>query len=107
MTEGSPVRPHVLHMINLIEKLACLGFVMDHELSINFVLQPLPQSYSQFVLNFNINKLETTLLELTNMLTSAEPKLKKDKGHVMVVSKFDTHKKGQKKRTQKAKEIKP
>ena len=46
MTEGSPVGPHDLHMINLIEKLACLGFVMDHELSIDLVLQSLPYSYS-------------------------------------------------------------
>ena len=98
MTEGSPIRSHVLHMINLIKKLVCLGFIMDHELSIDLVLQSLPQSYLQFVLNFNMNKLETTLPELANMLTCAEPNLKKDKGHVMVVSKFGSYKKGQKKR---------
>ena len=46
MTEGSPVGPHVLHMINPIKKLTHLGFVMDHELSIELVLQSLPQSYS-------------------------------------------------------------
>ena len=63
------------YMINLIEKLACLGFVMDHE----------SQSYSQFVLNFNMNKLETTLSKLANMLTSVEPNLKKDKENVMIV----------------------
>ena len=44
-----------------------------------------------------MNKLETTLLELANMLTSANPNLKKDKGHVMVVLKSGTNKKGQKK----------
>ena len=44
-----------------------------------------------------MNKLETTLLELANMVTSAEHNLKKDKGHVMVVSKSSTHKKGQRK----------
>ena len=54
-----------------------------------------------------MNKLKSTLSELVNMLTSAEPNLKKDKGHVMVVSKSGAHKKGQKKRAQKAKEIKP
>ena len=96
-----------MHMINLIEKLACLGFVIDHELSIDLVLQSLPHSYSQFMLNFNMNKLETTVPELANMLTSAEPNLKKDKGHVMVISKSRTHKKGQKKKAQQAKETKP
>ena len=37
-----------------------------------------------------MNKLKSTLSELVNMLTSAEPNLKKDKGHVMVVSKSGT-----------------
>ena len=46
MTEDSSVGAHVLKMINLIEKLARLGFVMDHELSIDLVLQSLPPSYS-------------------------------------------------------------
>ena len=46
-----------------------------------------------------MNKLETTLLELANMVTSVEHNLKKDKGHVMVVLKFGACKKGQKKRT--------
>ena len=45
-----------------------------------------------------MNKLETTLLKLMNMLTSVEPNLKKGKGYVMVISKFGAYKKGQKKR---------
>ena len=53
-----------------------------------------------------MNKLETTLPELANMLTSAEPNLKKKKGHVMVVQKSSTQKKGQKKKAQKAKKTK-
>ena len=94
MTKGSPIGPHMLHMINLIEKLACLGFMIDHELSIDLVLQSLPHSYSQFVLNFNMNKLEATLPKLKNMLTIANPNLKKDMGHMMVVQKSGTRKKG-------------
>ena len=54
-----------------------------------------------------MNKLETTLPKLVNIFTSAEPNLKKDKGHVMVVSKSGACKKGQKKRAQKAKDTKP
>ena len=38
MTDGSPVEPHVLNIINLIEKLAQLDFMMDYELSIDLVL---------------------------------------------------------------------
>ena len=49
---------------------------MDHDLSVDLVLQSLPQSYSQFVLNFNMNKLEASLPELANM----SPILRKRKG---------------------------
>ena len=70
----------MLKMINLIEKLARLSFLMDHELSVDLVLQSLPPSFSQFVLNYNMNKLEASLPELSNMLQSVEPNLKKEKG---------------------------
>jgi hypothetical protein len=46
MTRGSLVNTHVLKMIDYIKKLSQLGFVMDHELTINLVLQSLPQNLS-------------------------------------------------------------
>ena len=46
MKEGDSVQIHVLKMIDLIERLAQLGFVMDHELSVDLVLQSLPTSYA-------------------------------------------------------------
>ena len=72
-------------MINLIEKLEHLGFMMDHELSIDLVLQSLLESYSQIVLNFNMNKLKATLPELVNMHVNVEPNIKKDKRYVLVM----------------------
>ena len=41
-----------------------------------------------------MNKLDTTLPELANILTSAEPNLKKEKGQVMVIQKYGIQKKG-------------
>ena len=67
MSEGSPVRPHVLRMIWFITRLEQLGWIMDHDLSIDFIFTSLLESYSQFVLNFNMNKIETTLSRLLNM----------------------------------------
>ncbi|KAJ8899333.1 hypothetical protein K2173_018307 [Erythroxylum novogranatense] len=64
MAEGSSVDTHVLKMIGYIEKLAELGFVMDHELSIDLVLQSLSSSFSQFVMNFNMNQKDMTLLAI-------------------------------------------
>ncbi|XP_061352745.1 uncharacterized protein LOC133297595 [Gastrolobium bilobum] len=78
MIEGTAVGPHVLKMIGLIEKLASLGFIMDHELSIDLVLQSLPSSFNGFVVNYHMNKVETTLPELLNLLTTAEGAVKKN-----------------------------
>ena len=64
MDEGSSVNTHILKMINLIKKVGCLGFVMDHDLSIDLVLQSLLESYSHFVLKVNVNKPEATLASL-------------------------------------------
>ena len=85
MAEGSSVSAHVLKMIGFIEKLSSLGFIMDHELSIDLVLQSLPDSYSQFIMNFNMNKIECTLPELLNMLKTVEPNVKASTGHVLAI----------------------
>ncbi|KAL8108572.1 hypothetical protein AgCh_024881 [Apium graveolens] len=58
MSEGSSMNDQVLKMINLIERLGQLGFAMDGELSQDLVLQSLPSSFSQFVVNFHMNKLD-------------------------------------------------
>lgn len=44
-----------MKIIGYIEKLAQLGSVVDHEQSIDLVPQSLPESYSQFIINFNMN----------------------------------------------------
>ena len=72
MSKGSPMRPYVLKMIGFITRFEQLGWTMDHDLSTDLVFTSLLKSYSQFVLNFNMNKIETTLSGLLNMLTQAE-----------------------------------
>lgn len=49
---------------------------MDHELSIDLILQTIPDSFSQFVMNFNMNRLEVILPELLNMLDTIEKSIK-------------------------------
>ena len=51
--------------------------LMVHELSIDLILQSLPDSYTSFVLNYQMNKISTTILELVNMLKNAEETVKK------------------------------
>ena len=49
---------------------------MDGELSQDLILQSLPSSFSQFVINYHMNKLNISLLELLNMLKIAESHFK-------------------------------
>ena len=76
---GSSVATHVLKMIGLIEKLEKLGFMLHHQLSVDLILQSLPPSFSNFVMNFNLTQVETsTLPELLNMLKTAKDSIGKE-----------------------------
>ena len=74
---------------------------MDGELSQDLILQSLPESFSQFVVNYHMNKLNSSLPELLNMLKTAESHIKKDKAPLLLVdgiSKKKAGKKGSKRR---------
>ena len=96
MTEGTSVQDHVLKVIDLITRLGQLGFVMDGELNQDLILQSLPESFSQFVLNYHLNKLNTSLPELLNMLKIAESHLKKNKAPLLLVDGVNKKKIGKK-----------
>ncbi|XP_070667597.1 uncharacterized protein [Malus domestica] len=78
MVKGAPVHQHVLKMIGLIEQLENLGTPLDGELAQDFILASLSDSFSQFVMNYNMNKMDSTLSELLNMLVTAEKTMKKE-----------------------------
>ncbi|XP_021665213.2 uncharacterized protein LOC110653749 [Hevea brasiliensis] len=103
MIEGSSVNVHILKMIGYIKKLDQLGFVMDHKLSIDLVLQSLPPSLSQFIMNFNMNQLQATLPRLLGMLTTIEKEPKKDKSSVLMVQSSKPKSKWAKKKNYKKK----
>ena len=105
MEVGSSVATHVLKMIGLNEKLEKFGFMLHHQLSVDLILQSLPPSFSNFVMNFNLTQVETsTLLELLNMLKTAEDSIRREKGYVLMVepSKKRKFKSGPKKTIKKA-----
>ncbi|KAL4334613.1 hypothetical protein GQ457_07G009640 [Hibiscus cannabinus] len=77
MSEGSPVGAHVIKMMGYIQTLEKLGFALNDELAIDVVLQSLLDSFSQFILNFNMNEIEKTLPQLLGMLRTAEGNMKK------------------------------
>ncbi|KAK8669506.1 hypothetical protein V6N13_106934 [Hibiscus sabdariffa] len=77
MSEGSPVGAHVIKMMGYIQTLEKLGFALNDELATDVVLQSLPDSFNQFVMNFNMNEINKTLPQLLGMLRTAESNMKK------------------------------
>ena len=110
MAEGTSVGPHVLKMIGYIENLEKMGFPFPLELAIDLILQSLPESYSQFVMNYNMNEIDKTLPQLLSMLRTAEANIKKAKPNAVLMVQKDKGKgkaqgkaKGKNKKGQKPK----
>ncbi|PNX85475.1 copia protein (gag-int-pol protein), partial [Trifolium pratense] len=76
LSEGNPVGPHVLKMIGYVENLERLGLPLERELAIDLILQSLPESFSQFVMNFLMNDMDKSLPQLATMLRTAEKNMK-------------------------------
>ena len=83
---------HVLKMIDLITHLGQQDFAIDGELSQNLILQSLSDSFSQFVINYHMNKLNISLPELLNLLKTAERYFKGEKTEVLHVDKISKKK---------------
>ncbi|KAK1605787.1 hypothetical protein QYE76_029460 [Lolium multiflorum] len=92
MEEGSSVSEHMLAMTGHAKKLSDLGIVIPNRLGINRVLQSLPSSYKNFVMNYNMQNMNKELPELFAMLKSAEIEIKKEH-QVLMVNKTTSFKK--------------
>nr|XP_016450936.1 PREDICTED: uncharacterized protein LOC107775699 [Nicotiana tabacum] len=108
LTGNSPVGPYVNHMIDLIEELEKVGCKLGKELSQDLILKSLSESFSQFVINFNMNKMDCDLHEMLNMLIDYENQLasEKKKGTVMLIGN-SSKKKGKRKSKPKKKATAP
>ena len=85
MHDGQSVNNHCLTMIKDIKKFQKLRMNMDKELQVNLILQSLLDLYGQFIMNYHMNKIDSTLPELLNMLVIAEGTLKSSKDIVLTV----------------------
>ena len=72
MVEGGSVSAHVLKMKGYIDHLERLGFPISPELVTDLILNLLPDSYDQFVMNYNMNNMDKSISELHAMLKTAE-----------------------------------
>ena len=62
---------HALKMYESIERLNQLGYWMDFELSIDLIMVSLLDSFAQFVLDYMMNYIMSTIPDLINLLKIA------------------------------------
>ncbi|XP_060667177.1 uncharacterized protein LOC132799388 [Ziziphus jujuba] len=105
---GRSVRDHCLKMMAHISTAEVMGAKLEQEMKIDMILESLPNSFSQFKMNYNMNKLKLTPVELMHELESAERSLGKQESayHAESSSKPKGKPKGGKK-NKKQKEIGP
>jgi hypothetical protein len=87
LTEGRSVSPHVIKMMGNIETLTKLGCEIKDDLATDVILQSLPMRYESFIMNFHMNGMEKTVVELHGMLKTAKDSIKKNFNHVIMVQK--------------------
>lgn len=77
LSEGSPVSPYVLNMISIIERLEKMDIKLNKCLRNNLILQSLPGSFRQFIMNFNMQIMTSSYADLHNILKTAEKDMNK------------------------------
>ena len=117
MTPGTSISAHVLKMKGLIDQLDKLGAPISHELATNLIPGSLPDSYDQFVMNYNMHHMEKSIVELHGMLKNVETNIQTinivlmvQKGESMKIKgkgKGNKAKKGKGQSKPKAKKLKP
>ncbi|GJX09800.1 putative RNA-directed DNA polymerase [Tanacetum coccineum] len=74
---GASICAFVLEMKGYFDRLESLNMVFDAELSINIILFGLPADYNQFVLSYQMNRKETSIMEIHSLLQTAKQGIKK------------------------------
>ena len=73
---GGRVKDHCLAMISHINRVEVMGAKLQKEMKIDLILQSLPKHFNQFKVNYNMHKMDPTLVQLMHKLESAEQSLK-------------------------------
>ena len=79
-------------VIKDIEDLEKLELEMQKKLYMDLILQSLTSSYSQFIINFYMNKLDCIISELINMLVTTEGILKSLRDTILTVEQTSSSK---------------
>ncbi|KAL0409638.1 UNVERIFIED_CONTAM: hypothetical protein Sradi_1898200 [Sesamum radiatum] len=62
MAEGLSVQSHGVKMLSLVEKLEDIQTGLNNDTYIDVILQSLPPSYDPFIINYNMNGLEKSII---------------------------------------------
>ncbi|KAL7601555.1 hypothetical protein Lser_V15G21970 [Lactuca serriola] len=73
--DGRSVCTHVLEMKSHIDRMGMLGVVVSRKLAVDWVLQSLPKSYSEFIKDYYIKDRDMSLIDLTYLLIAAESEM--------------------------------
>lgn len=76
MVEGTPAQDHVLKMIDSLNKLEVLSVEINADSHIDIILELLPDSFMNFKLNYNMDKMNLTMAGLSSQLVAVEGILK-------------------------------
>ena len=74
MEKRTSLVQHALKMHEHIVRLNQLGYWMDFELSVDLIMASLPDNFAQFVLDYRMNYIVSTIPELINVLKIVEGK---------------------------------
>ncbi|WCJ31560.1 Transposon Ty2-LR1 Gag-Pol polyprotein [Euphorbia peplus] len=87
MQPGTSVSAHVLKMKGFIDRLASLNSAVLETTAVDMILSSLPPSFDSFILNYNMQGQDRTVMELHGLLKQAEQTMTKGrKVEVNVVS---------------------
>ena len=107
MEENSSVSENILKMSGYYNHLIQLGVNLPDDSVIDRTLQSLPPIYKSFVMNYNMQGMNKTILELFAMLKAAEVEIKKEHQVLMVNKTTSFKKKGKGKKKGNFKNGKP
>ena len=68
---GGRVKDHYLAMISHISRAEVMGAKLQKEMKIDLILQSMPKQFNQFKFNYNMHKMDLTLVQLMHELESA------------------------------------
>ena len=97
MEENFSTSEQVIRLSEYYNRLNQVGVNLPDDSVIDRVLQSLPPSYKSFVMNYNMQGMNKTILELFAMLKVAEVEIKKEH-QVLMVNKTTSFKKRVKRR---------